>query len=196
MKSRNTYQERRASSAATTGGDPGLLLGTLFMVVCGLVGLPTLLLGIILQRITSRYSWSFALWFLLLLPSMLLCYMLYEHGLQQLIVRQFVDLIQMGKHDQLDVMRWNIGRLWSETWPVWVRTLAAVPLIGVWREVTTGAKGGQTAHTLVWNEQRRQQRLARAQQRARKRTRRPERLPDERGGLMVIGVPIEDEDQE
>lgn len=38
--------------------------------------------------------------------------------------------------------------------------------------------------------------MARAQQRARKRTLRPERLPDEVDGMMVMGVPIDDDEQQ
>lgn len=160
-----------------------------------LASAPTFVLGFLAERYTSRYRWSFALWFLLLFPSAGLLYYLYQHGLSSMITRELVDYIQSFKQYQMDFSRWNFPRLWSETWPVWIRVLVAIPLIGFWQEVSLRARGGQTVQHQQENEQGRQQRVQRAQKRAQKRTQRAG-LPDVAAGLMVIGVPIDDEEQE
>lgn len=174
------------------------LIGALLALLLFLVAFPGLVVGFFVQRFTSRYSWSFAFWFFLLLPGAYLLYVLSQHDLTQMMVRELTDYLLTAKHAQLNLAQWNFKHLWSETWPVWLRTLALIPVVGLWQEVSTNAskRGSQTTSTLVQQERRRQRRLVRAQQRARKRTRRPERLPDVVGGMMVIGVPIDDEEQE
>jgi succinate dehydrogenase hydrophobic anchor subunit len=203
MESRE-YRGSSSSSHSTGGNDPfWLILSALLILALLLVGLPAIVAGFFGQRYTYRllsrfgWRWSAAIWLLLSLLALLLLSVLLQHGLQQMMQRELADYVQSGKHYQFDLGRWNFGRLWSETWPVWLRTLVAVPLWGLWFEISSNARGGQTARMLVQGEQARQRRVARAQQRARKRTLRPERLPDSVAGMMVMGVPIDgDEEQE
>ena len=161
-----------------------------------LASAPTFILGFFAERYTSKYRWSFALWFLLLFPSAGAFYYVYQHGLSSMITRELVDYIQTFKHYQTDFARWNVPRLWSETWTVWLWCLLATPWVGFWQEVSLHARGGQTVRQQQEQERSRQHRIQRAQERAQKRTQRPERLPDAVRGLMVIGVPIDDEEQE
>ncbi len=197
------YRNRSSSSRSSPlTSDPfWLILSAIMILVLFLIGLPAIVGGFFGQRYAYRHlsrfgwRWSAAVWLLSSLLAMLLLYALFQHGLQQMMQRELADYVQSGKHYQFDLTRWNFGRLWSETWPVWLRTLVVVPLWGLWFEISTNARGG-TARMLVQNERGRQYRIARAQQRARKRTLRPERLPDSVAGMMVIGVPIDDEEQE
>ena len=195
-----------SSNSSVIGSDPFWLLAAAIVVLTLFtIGLLAILLGFFAWRSTTRffeqhgYHWKlkFACWFVLLLPAALLISYFYHHGLQQMINTQLGDVVAMAKHAQFDLSRWNFGRLWSETWPVWLRTLVAFPLVGVWQEVSTKARGGQAAKILVQSERSRERRVARGKLRARKRTLRPERLPDSVAGMMVMGVPIDgDEEQE
>jgi hypothetical protein len=201
MESHNAYRRSSSRSSSSTSDPFWLLAAALLALVLLAIGLPAILIGFFAWRFSSRlfgshWKWSFLFWVLLLVPAALLFSSFAQHGLQHLINTQLADVVQTAKHTGFDLSRWNFGRLWSETWPVWLRTLPAIPLVGVWQEVSTRARGGQTARDLVQSERSRERRVARAQQRARKRTLRPERLPDQVGGLMVIGVPITDEEQE
>ena len=205
MESREyRYRGSSSSSHSIGGNDPfWLILSAILILALLLVGLPAIVAGFFGQRYTHRYlsrfglRWSAAIWLVLSLLAMLLLSALLQHGLQQMMQRELTDYVQSGKHYQFDLGRWNFGRLWSETWPVWLRTLVGVPLCGLWFEISTNARGGHTARMLVQGEQARQRRIARAQQRARKRTLRPERLPDSVADMMVMGVPVDgDEEQE
>ncbi|MGB8348779.1 MAG: hypothetical protein WCD86_28130 [Ktedonobacteraceae bacterium] len=202
MASRNAPQ-RSSSSHSAIGSDPFLMLGVALVALIILtIGLPAILIGFFAWRFTSRlfrHHWklSFLFWFLLFLPAAWLFFSFAQHGFQQLIATQLTDVVQTAKHAGFDPSHWNVGRLWAVTWPVWLRTLPAIPLVGVWQEISAQTRSGQIAAYLVQSERSRERRSARAKLRARKRTRRPERLPDQVGGLMVIGVPIDgDEEQE
>lgn len=187
---------RRASTTKETEFSVlWVVFGSFLALLVLLAGAPALLLGFLAERYTSRYRWSFVFWFLLLFPSAGLLYYLYQHGLVPLITRELVDYVQSFKQYQIDFARWNFPRLWSETWPVWIRVLAAIPFIGFWQEISLGARGGQTVQHEQENEQSRQRRVQHAQERAQKRTQRAG-LPDAAAGLMVIGVPIDDAEQE
>lgn len=190
------YRNNSARTAESDAVWP--LMGALLALLLFLVAFPGLVVGFFAQRFTSRYSWSFAFWFCLMLPGAYLLYVLYQHGLTQMMVRELIDYLLTAKHAQFTLTQWNFKHLWAETWPVWLRTLAFIPVIGLWQEVSIHAskRGSQTATTLVQQERRRQRRITHAQQHARKRARRPERLPGVAGGMMVIGIPIEDEEQE
>ena len=184
--------------SSTRDSNPDMMwvgMSILLALLVLLVGAPTFIVGFFAERYTSRYRWSFVFWFLLLFPSTLALYLLYQHGLVPLITRELVDYVQSFKQYQIDFARWNFPRLWSETWPVWIRALAAIPFIGFWQEISLGARGGQTVQQQQGNEQGRQQRVQRAQKQAQKRTQRAG-LPDAAAGLMVIGVPIDDAEQE
>ena len=190
-----------ASHKHTSTRDPNLdmmwvALSILLAILILLASAPTFVLGFFAERYTSRYRWSFALWFLLLFPSAGLFYYFYQHGLNAAITRELVDYIQNVKYYQADFSRWHLSRLWSETWTVWLRCLAAVPFVGFWQELSLQARGGQTVRQQQEQERSRQRRVQHAQERAQKRTQRPDRLPDAAAGEMVIGVPIDDEEQE
>ncbi len=202
MESRNQYR-RGSSHQSPFMSDPfWLILGAIYAIALTLAALPALIIGFFAQRSIERYlsrfgrRWSTALWVVLLAPSALLFATLYQHGLQHMLQRELLDYYQSGKAYQADLARWNFWRLWSETWSVWLRTLVGIPIVGLWQEISTGMRGGQTPRMLAQNEHGRQRRITRAQQRARKRTLRPERLPDEIVGMIMIGVPIDDKEQE
>ncbi len=199
----NDYRRNTPASSSSSSDPFWLLLSAILILALVLVGLPGIVAGFFGQRYTYRHlsrfgwRWSAAIWLVLSLLALLLLSALLQQGLQQMIQTQLNDVVQTAKHFRFDLRHWNFGRLWSETWPVWLRTLVGVPLWGLWFEISANMRGGQTAQMLVQGEQARQRRIARAQQRARKRVLRPERLPDEAGGLMVMGVPIDsDEEQE
>jgi hypothetical protein len=206
MESREyRYRGSSSSSRSGSGSDPFWLLLTAILILClVLVGLPAILAGFFAQRFTYRYlarfgwRWSASIWLVLSALALLLLYVLLQHGLVPLMQREVYDYIQSGKHYQFDLSRWNFGRLWAETWPVWLRSfLVAGPLWGLWFEITTNVRGGNAARMLAQGEQDRERRIARSKLHARKRTLRPERLPDEVDGQMVMGVPIDgDQEQE
>ena len=193
-----------SSSSSGVGNDPFWLLMTAILILAlVLVGLPAIVGGFIGQRYTYRslarfgWRWSAAIWLVGALGSMLLLYSLFQHGLVPMMQHEVSDYIQSAKHYQLDLFRWPLGRLWSETWPLWLRTLVGLPLWGLWFEISTNARRSHAGQLLVQGERERERRIARGKLRARKRTLRPERLPDEVDGEMVMGVPIEgDEEQE
>jgi hypothetical protein len=203
MESREYRYRGSSSSSHAIGNDPlWLLLTALFILVLLLISLPAIIAGFFSQRALSRYlsrfgrRWSSAVWFVLAALGMLLLSNLMQHGLQLLIQREVLDYVQSGKYYQFDVSRWPLGRLWGETWPVWLRTLVAAPLWGLWFEITANTRGGQTARMLVQGEQARQRRVSRAQAVARKRAPRPERLPDAVADQMVMGVPVDGDDEQ
>ncbi len=183
-----------SSNSSVVGSDPfWLLLTAILILALVLVGLPAIIVAFFAQRYTYRHlvrfgwRWSAAIWLVLAVLAIPLLYGLMQHGLQQMMQREVLDYVG----------RWNVGRLWSETWPVWLRTfLVGVPLWGFWFEITANMRG-QTGRMLEQREQDRERRIARAQQRARKRAQRPERLPDAVADAMVMGVPVGgDEEQE
>ena len=198
-------REYRGNSSKQSGEslDPFWLLLTAILILClVLVSLPAIIVAFFAQRFTYRYlarfgwRWSAAIWLILGAVSMLLVYNLFQHGLTPMMQREVGDYLQSARHFQFDLSHWPFGRLWSETWPVWLRTfLVGVPLWGLWFEITVNMRGGSAARMLVQREQERERRIERGKQRARKRTLRPERLPDAVADLMIIGVPIEGDEE-
>ena len=101
-----------------------------FLIV--ITGLPCVIIGLIIQRISSRIwpSWSFFFWFLLLIPSGYALYSLYTYGLDALLVKEWVDYVHTIEQHQFHLAAWNVPRLWAETWPVGApgsRTLGRIP---------------------------------------------------------------------
>jgi len=179
------------------GSDPDSGILWLLVVMLGglaalVLALPALATGFVLQRLTSARSWSFPLWFVLTFIGAGLVYFLCIHGLDRMITAQLTDYALTIKQHHADVAQWNLHRLWSETWPVWVRTLAVVPVVAFWRELEAGGNGDRAA-ILHRQERERQRLVARSKSRATRRTRRPDRIPDAVHGQMVVGVPIDDE---
>jgi hypothetical protein len=202
MESREYRYRRRSSSSQSIGNDPFWLILTGILILClVLLSLPAIVAAFFGQRFTYRHlarfgwRWSAAIWLVLAALAIPLLYSFMQHGLQQMMQREVWDYVQSGKHYQFDVSRWPLGRLWSETWPMWLRTfLVGVPLWGLWFEITANMRG-QTGRMLEQREQDRQRRIARGKLRARKRTLRPERLPDAVADQMVMGVPVEGDDE-
>jgi hypothetical protein len=203
MESREyRYRGRSSSSQSVIGNDPFWLILTALLILClVLLSLPAIVAAFFGQRFTYRHlarfgwRWSAASWLVLAALAMPLLYSLVQHGLQQMMQREVWDYVQSGKLYQFDVSRWPLGRLWSETWPLWLRTfLVGVPLWGLWFEITTNMRG-QTGRMLEQREQDRERRMDRAQAAARKRTLRPERLPDAVADQMVIGVPVDGDEE-
>jgi len=183
----------RSSSLASSGiGWSVILIMSLVAVV---LALPALALGMVLQRLTSARPWSFPLWFVLTLIGAGLLFYLSTHGLDRMITAQLTDYVLTIKRHHADIAQWNISRLWSETWPVWVRTLVVTPIIALWRTLEAGGNS-DSASFLHQQEWKRQRRVARSKSRASRRTHHPERIPDAVNGQMVIGVSIDDEHAE
>jgi hypothetical protein len=183
----------RSSSRASPGiGWSVILIMSLVAVV---LALPALALGMVLQRLTPARPWSFPLWFVLTLIGAGLLFYLSTHGLDRMITAQLTDYVLAIKRHHADIAQWNISRLWSETWPVWVRTLVVTPIIALWRTLEAGGNS-DSASFLHQQEWKRQRLVARSKSRASRRTHHPERIPDAVNGHMVIGVSIDDEHAE
>lgn len=191
-----TDYRKSSHNAEPDGFEWGITVAAIAFLVI-ITGLPSVVVGLLAQRYTyDRYSWSWIFWFLLLFPSAYLIYVLYTHGLDRLLMKEWLDYIRTIEHYQTDFLHWNIKQLWSDTWPVWLRTLAAVPWVAFFQECVVRGQGGQTSKYLEQHERRRLRSIKRGKRRARRRTQHPSRLPDAVGDMMVIGVPIHDEEQE
>jgi len=194
MEYRRQYQQ-----AQSGGNDPGwMLICVIMAVILALAGLPWVIAGLVTQRYLKRWlHWrlSLLLWFALLFTSAFILYNSYQHGLQPLLNHELADYTSAAKHYQTDILHWPLRQLWSDTWPVWLRTIAIIGIAGFVAEMYTNIRN-DTAKTLRQNESRRQNRAQRSQRQARRRTSRPIHLPDEVGGMMVVGVPIDDDNEE
>lgn len=191
---------RGSSSDSSVGGlDPGwMLLCAIMAIVLALAGFPWIILGFVAERYLSRWlHWrlSFLLWMVLLLIGIVYLSSSLQHGLQVMLSRELTDYISAAKHFRFDLLSYPLGRLWADTWPVWLRTFPGIGIAGFVAELYTASRSN-TAQTLRHREQRRERAIARSKQKARKRTRHPGRLPDEVAGMMVIGIPIDEHDEE
>lgn len=181
----------------------GSVSWTIFNIIAALVllltGLPALLIGFCVQRFTTRAvsSWRlrFLLWLLLFVGSIAIEYQFYQQGLFQLITHELTEYAQVARRYQTDFNHWPFRALWSETWPVWLQTLPGIGIVGLWQEIS-GQSNDDTTRQLQQKERNRQRSIERRKRKARKRTSRPGRIPREAGGMMVIGVPINHEEQE
>ena len=72
----------------------------------------------------------------------------------------------------------------------------SIGITGCAAELWSHKTNTDTAQTLRQNERKRERRAQRIQQRARKRTSIPSSIPDAVGEDMVIGVPINDDNEE
>jgi hypothetical protein len=192
------YRRQQYRQAQSESLDPGwMLIFAITAIILALAGLPWIILGFVMQRYLSRWlHWrlSFLLWTALLFIGAFVLYNSYQHGLQAVLNRELTDYVSAAKHYQLDLLRWPLGQLWSETWPIWLRTVWGIGIAGFVAELY--ANCSDTVRALRLREQRRERAIARSKQKARKRTSRPGRLPDEVAGMMVIGVPIDEHDEE
>jgi hypothetical protein len=183
-----------------SGSNPSPGIGWPLVVMIGglvalVLALPALATGMVLQRLTAARPWSFPLWFVLTFGGAGLTYYLSTHGLERMITTQLTDYALAIKEHHADVTRWNLSLLWSETWPVWVRTLAVTPVVAFWRELEASGNG-DSAGFLHQQEWERQRLVARSKRRASRRAQRSGRVPDAVNGQMVVGVPIDDEHAE
>lgn len=190
---------RQQYQQAQSGSDPGwMLMCAILAVILALAGLPWIIVGFLLQRYLQRWlHWrlSFLLWAALLVVSLFILSTSYQHGLQPLLNHELANYTSAVKHYQADVLHWPLQELWADTWPVWVRTISGIGIAGFVAEVYTDIRH-DTAKALRQHEHRRQNRVQRSQRQARRRTSRPAHLPDEIGGMMVVGVPIDDDTHE
>lgn len=186
------------SSNSPFANDPfWVLIGAIVAFVLCVVALPALALGVFCQRYTSHYSWSKYVWILSLFPSAFAIFYFYSHGLDHLVVQELEDYFLTFKHYQVNLPQWDWRHLWPETWPVWLHTLASVGIIGFWQEIQTQLKPGSTSRLLKEQEQIRIHHVKIATKHAKKRAQYPNRVPDTTiGNMMVIGIPIDDEEQE
>lgn len=177
----------------------GPLLTLVIALILFLGGFPAWLVGLFAQRYLERslISWRLRLliWLSLSFLSAYAISYLYQHGLQELFQHELNTYILAAKHHQADLVNWPWGTLWTDTWPVWLRTLIGIPIAALFQELAAHTTGGQTARQLQRKERNRQQKIARSQHRARKRTSHPAHLPDEIGGMMLMGVPIDDDNE-
>ncbi len=191
---------RRAHPPASSDDLVGWMVFSIIVaLLLLLIGLPALLIGFCVQRFTARAisSWRlrFLLWFLLFVGSIAIEYRLYQQGLIQLITHELTAYAQVARRYQTDFNHWPFRALWSETWPIWLQTLPGIGIVGFWQEISAQSND-DTARQLQQKERNRQRSLERRRHKARKRTSRPNRIPHEAGGMMVIGVPIKNEEQE
>jgi hypothetical protein len=186
-----SMESRRQSSV---GSDPWRMLGVAAVgLVCLLFALPGLVLGLVLSRFKGTSRWSLLCWLLIAFACVGLFAWLYQHGLRLLFMQQFGDVVFAVKHHQGDVMHWNLPHLWSDTWPVWIRTLLVAPVVVFWKRVDAETKGSLGVSVFQRQQQQRQRRITRSQHVARRRTQRPEQVPDEIDGVLVMGVPLDDD---
>lgn len=178
--------EYRRNSPESPG--PGMLwplLAAAGVVLALVLALPALVIGLALHRLAARRSWGIPSWFVpTCMGGGLVCY-LYAHGLDRMVATQLEGYALAIKLHGVVVARWALLRLWSETWPVWLRTLPAAPFVALRREMEASGHGG-AARFLNRQERARQRRLARSKSIGKRRARRTCRIPDAAEGHMVV----------
>jgi hypothetical protein len=191
----NTGYRKQHSQQQTSSAGPGwTLLCIVFALGLGLIALPWIIVGVLVERILSRWlHWRlrFLLWFVSFFGSAFLLYMSYQHGLQPLLSHEFTDYIVTIKHDQTNFTHWPLRALWADTFPVWMQTWRGIGIVGFCAEVFIQPRT-DTAKGIQQGERTRQKRIQRSQRRARRHSIRPGYVPDVVGDLMVIGIPIQD----
>jgi hypothetical protein len=170
----------------------------LLILALAIWALPAMLIALAAQRYLVRnlhWRLSFLLWFATSMISLFIIYQQYQISLQPMMSRVLGLYIAQSLQHHANFLQWNIRMLWPATWSMWLHTLIAIPIAGLWYEVSYQATGNVT-RMLRQNEQHRQNRAQRSQQQAKRRANRPDRLPDEAGGMMVMGVPIKKRKEE
>jgi hypothetical protein len=191
----NTGYHNQHYQQQTAGTDPGwMLLCTIVALVLGLIALPWIILGVLAERMLTRWPHEkqrLLLWGILFFVSAFFIYNRYQHGLQPLIIHELTVYIVTAKHYQTDFTHWPLRALWATTLPVWLQTWQGIGIVGFCAELFIHPHK-DTTQTLRQNEKKRQQHIQRSQRRARKRSIRPGYVPDVVGDMMVIGIPIHD----
>src|SRR6266571_8879290 len=137
---RSPHSPGLLSPPANAGGLE--LLGWLFFVFIVvatilIAGAPVVALAFIAQRLLKRHvtiGWRVLI---LLLSSVLAGWILYQwwsHGLQIMLFKAIDDYSTAIKHYQSNIDHWPWKQLWAETWPIWIRTLVALPPVTLFME--------------------------------------------------------------
>lgn len=183
------WRDRSAASAPAWG--VLLVIGILSTLI---LALPALLVGILAARLLRDRSWRMLLWLMLSMLSMVLLVLFWTHGLRSLVLAQLTMLFHNARRYQAHLTQWDWGALWSQTWPLWVQSLVAVPLVALWCNLAaTHAEGAEAM--LAQQEKTAERRRLQAHRRAKRRARDPGRLPDAVDASMVIGVALPDEER-
>lgn len=177
---------------------PGWILiqGMIVLAAC-IIALPAGIAGFLAQKLIPRFEqerWNGLLWIALSVACIYYFYR-YQGTLSNAITQELTAYVISFEQHWFNITLWNWQALWTVTEPIWIRTILAFPLIGLWQEVSSTVKPGQTAKRLKQQEHRRQRRNAGYQRRARRQVIMPELVPDEVNGLMIIGVPIKEEEE-
>jgi MFS family permease len=190
------YRRNQAST------DPGMgwhLATTIFAAALVLIAAPIIIAGFTLQKVLEdRLHWRlrFLIWFPACIAGAAILYASYHHGLDALALRELSAYALAVRQYQTDFLDYPLASLWAVTWPVWLRTLPGLGIAGFWFEMASNAATGNTARMLRQEQKRRERQAERLQQRARKRTSQPAHVPDAVGNMMVVGAPIDDDNQE
>ena len=188
------YRKQHSQQQASSAGPEWTLICIACTLALGLIALPWVIAGVLVERVLSRWlHWKlcFLLWFVLFSGSAFLLYTSYQHGLQSLLIHEFTMYIAAAKHYQTDFTHWPFHALWAATFPVWLQTWQGIGIVGLGAELLIHPQK-DTTQTLRQNEKKRQQAIQRSQRQARRRSIRPGYVPDAVGDLMVIGIPIHD----
>lgn len=185
MNQRYQGKSRQETASGSSFPDPWVLLAGITAVL--LFALPALVLGLVVERLTSERRWQVPLWLGLAPLGLGLTILLALHGLEAQLAVQLRELARM-----VGTQQWNGAHLWTVTWPVWLRTLGLIPVVALWRMLATRTSSVGAA-ALAAQEQRRLHAVERSHTKAARRLRHLDRLPDAVAGQMVIGVPMEDE---
>jgi hypothetical protein len=173
-------------------------IGYAVLIVIGvgliiIAGAPVVILAFIAQRLLKRYietRWRVLIW---LVPGAITAYILYtlwQHGLDAMTLKAGLDYTDVIKHYQANFTHWPWARLWSETWPLWIRTILALPFVALLFECLDKGRDAISAHALAKQLNKQLRSNTRYQRSARKKAGKPQHIPHSAGGMMVMGVPI------
>jgi len=158
-----------------------------------ITGAPVIILAFIAQRVLKNYistPWRVFVW---LAPGIITAYILYtllHHGLDIMIARAGTDYIDAFKHYQTNLNQWPWPRLWSETWPIWIRTILALPFVALLIECADKTRDVISARALAKRLNKEQARNIQYQLKAQKKASKSRHIPASASGMMVMGVPI------
>src|SRR5579884_1047905 len=197
----NMEYRRQQQGLGITNDPFWLFLCAIIVVILALAGLPWIILGFVAQRsLAGRLHWklSFLIWAVAFFAGAALVYHNYQHGLETLFNREITDYTHAIMRYQWDILAYPFGHLLPETFPVWFSTWPAIGFFGFVGELMINRN--DTARTLRKRIKQRERRAQRIQQRARKRASLPASIPDvvhnTAGEHMVIGVVINDDNEE
>lgn len=189
------YRSRQKSTGESDFG--WLFLCGVLLFALALAALPWIIVGLVLHRLLQRWiSWKiqFLIWAIAFFAAAAFLFTTYQHGLNIVWQQEVAAYVHAVIVHQYDLAAYPMSSLWSVTWPIWLRTWPSIGIAGFVGEVSRART--TTVASLRQQERQRIQRAHRLQDRARKRTSRPRYVPDEVAGMMVIGVPIQDDEED